>query len=169
VDPETTHLAQINVARLLAPIDDPRTAEFVSALEPINALAERAPGFVWRLQTQDGDATAIRAFDDELMIVNMSVWTSLKALADYAYRSGHVAYLRRRKEWFEGRVEAHQALWWVETGHHPNIAEGLERLAHIRAHGPGPEAFTFRDPIVPTLGRTQGRETATRPPPFAIP
>ena len=140
-------LAQINVARLRAPIDDPRTAEFVDALERINAVADEAPGFVWRLQTEDGDATAIRAFDDELMIVNMSVWTSLEALAEYVYRSGHEAFLRRRREWFEERVEAHQALWRVEGGHRPDVAEGLERLADLRRHGPSPRAFTFREPF----------------------
>src|SRR5689334_6952274 len=93
-------LAQLNVARLLAPIDDPRTAEFVAALEPVNALADRAPGFVWRLQTEEGDATAIRVFDDDMIIVNMSTWTSLDHLTAFVYRSGHTEVMRRRREWF---------------------------------------------------------------------
>ena len=153
-------LAQINIARLRAPLEDPATAEFVEALEAINALADEAPGFVWRLQTEAGDATAIRAFDDDLMIVNLSVWTSLEALAEYVYRSGHVAFLRRRREWFEASEDAHMALWWVEPGHRPDVAEGRDRLARLRRHGPGPDAFTFREPY---------REQATRPPPFAVP
>lgn len=158
VSSQPAHLAQINVARLRAPLDDPVTAEFVDALQPVNALAEAAPGFVWRLQTEHGDATAIRAFEDQRMIVNLSVWTSLATLADYAYRSGHVAYLRRRREWFEERVEAHQALWWVARGHRPDVAEGLDRLARVRTRGPGPDAFTFREPYPSFPGRTPRRK-----------
>jgi len=153
-------LAQINIARLRAPLEDPATAEFVESLARINALADEAQGFVWRLQTEGGDASAIRAYDDELMIVNLSVWTSLEALAEYVYRSGHVAFLRRRREWFETSEDAHVALWWVQPGRRPDVAEGRERLARLRLHGPGPEAFTFREPY---------REQATRLPPFAIP
>jgi hypothetical protein len=143
------HLAQINVARLRAPIDDPATAEFVEGLERINALADTSAGFVWRLQTEDGNATAVRAYDDELVIVNMSVWTSLEALADYVYRSGHVEFLRRRADWFRRMGEANVALWWIEPGHRPPVAEGVGRLAHLRAHGATPRAFTFRRPFAP--------------------
>ena len=164
------HLAQINIARLRAPIDDPRTAEFVDGLERINALAEGADGFIWRLQTEDGDATAIRAYDDDLIIVNMSVWTSLEALADYVYRSGHVEFLRRRRDWFEPMAQAHHALWWIEPGHRPGVHEGKERLEHLHRHGPGPSAFTFREPFAATDPPAErGQRTDTRPPPFAIP
>ena len=119
----THHLAQANVARLLAPLDSPQLADFVAALEPINELADRSPGFVWRLQTDDGDATSIRAFDDDLLIVNMSVWESAEALADFTYRSDHLAVMRRRREWFEPMAEAHLVLWWVPAGHVPDVDE----------------------------------------------
>jgi hypothetical protein len=139
-------LAQINVARLLAPIDAPETADFVTALAPVNAQADGAPGFVWRLQTESGDATAVRASDDPLVIVNLTVWESVEALEAFAYReASHLAVLRRRREWFERATEAVTALWWVPTGHLPTVDEALDRLALLRAQGPSPEAFTFRE------------------------
>jgi hypothetical protein len=138
------HLAQVNIALPVEPLDSPRLAEFVAALDPVNALADGAPGFVWRLQTEDGDATAVRGFEDDRLIVNMSVWESLEDLAAYVYRTDHVAYLRRRREWFVRPREAHTALWWLPAGHRPTVAEAEERLALLRAEGPGPRAFTFR-------------------------
>ncbi len=143
------HLAQVNVARLREPLDSPRLAGFVAALEPINALADAAPGFVWRLQTEDGDATAIRAFDDDRMIVNLSVWTSLEALGDFTYRSGHTEVMRRRRSWFHRMGEMHLALWWVPEGGRPAVAEAKERLEHLQVHGPSPFAFTFRQSFSP--------------------
>jgi hypothetical protein len=137
-------LAELNVARLLAPLDDPATAEFVAALDPINALADAAPGFVWRLQTEDGDATSIRAFDDDLMIVNMSTWVSLEALAEFVYRSGHIEVMRRRRDWFERLGEAYLVLWWVPSGHRPSPTEAVDRLELLRVAGPSSDAFTFR-------------------------
>ncbi len=141
------HLAQLNIGRLLAPLESPQLAPFVEALEPINALADGAPGFVWRLQTEDGDATAIRPFDDDMMIVNMSVWESLEALADFVYRSDHLAVMRRRREFFERMAEAFIVLWWVPAGHRPSAAEAKDRLARLRRDGPSQEAFTFRSPF----------------------
>jgi Domain of unknown function (DUF3291) len=138
-------LAQINVGRLRAPVDSPLVAEFMGALDPINALAEASPGFVWRFQTEDGNATAVRPYDDDSILVNMSVWTSAEALADFVYRSDHAGYLRRRREWFERMTEMIVALWWVPAGHIPTIEEGIARLDQLRAEGPGPDAFTFRD------------------------
>jgi hypothetical protein len=132
-------------------------AEFVANLDPINALADGSPGFVWRLATEDGDATSIRAFDDELMIINMSVWESIDQLAEFVYRSGHVAVMRRRREWFE-RIRAYLALWWVPEGHTPSIAEAQERLAHIEAHGPSPYAFTFKRRFDPDQSLVRGFE-----------
>ena len=99
------HLAQVNVARLVAAIDSPQLAEFVESLEPVNALADASPGFVWRLQTEAGDATSLRIFDDEWLIVNLSVWASIEALRDYVYRTAHAEVLRRRLEWFERRTK----------------------------------------------------------------
>jgi len=141
------HLAQLNIALLTEPLDSPRLAGFVAALDEINALADAAPGFVWRLQTEDGDATAIRVFDDDRLIVNMSLWASVEVLADYAYRSDHVRVLRRRKEWFESLEEAYQVLWWVPAGELPSVAEAERRLVHLREHGPSEHAFTFRTPF----------------------
>jgi hypothetical protein len=136
------HLAQVNVARPLAPLDTPLLADFMAALEPVNARADVAPGFVWRLQTEDGDATALRIGDDRTM-VNMSVWTSLEALRAFVYDDpGHRAVMRRRREWFE-RLDLVLALWWVPAGHVPSIAEAEERLLLLDARGPSPDAFTF--------------------------
>jgi inactivated superfamily I helicase len=144
----TWHLAQLNIGRLRAPTDDPATAEFMANLDRINALAEVSPGFVWRLQTEQGNATAIRAFPgDELMILNMSVWESIETLADYVYRSAHTGFLRRRGDWFERLGEVYLVLWWVAAGTLPTIDEALARLDHLRAAGPTPEAFTFRHPF----------------------
>jgi Domain of unknown function (DUF3291) len=111
------HLAEVNVARLRAPLDSPRPADFVAALDPINALADVSPGFVWRLQTEDGDATAIRAFDDDMVIVNLSVWESLDDLREFAYRSAHAGIMHRRREWFGRMSEAYLAL--TGTGARP--------------------------------------------------
>ncbi len=141
------HLAQANIARLREPVTSPLLADFVAALEPINALADGAPGFVWRLQTEDGDATSIQAFDDERIIVNMSVWSSLELLGDFVYRSPHAQVMRRRREWFEQMSEVFVALWWIPEGHLPTVDEAKERLALLDAHGPGPDAFTFRVPF----------------------
>lgn len=118
-------------------------AGFKAALEPINALADEAPGFVWRLQTDDGDATAIRPYEDERMMVNMSVWESIEALRAFVYTSGHTSVMRNRKRWFE-KLETYLVLWWVRAGHEPTIEEAKERLEHLTRRGPTLYAFTFR-------------------------
>lgn len=138
------HLAQCNVGRLLAPLDTPPLAGFVAALEPVNALADGFPGFVWRLQDDAGDATSIRAFDDDTVIVNMSLWESVDALAEFTYRSGHRDVMRRRRQWFAPPDEAHLVLWWVPAGHVPDVAEAKDHLELLRRVGPSPAAFTFR-------------------------
>jgi hypothetical protein len=142
------HLAQVNIGRFVAPIDDPRMEGFCSRLDPINALADRSPGFVWRLQTDAGNATGIRPFvDDDRMAINMSVWTSLAALQQYVYQSAHVGPLHDRKRWFEPIAGPILALWWIPAGHIPTVAEALDRLGHLKAHGPTQHAFTFRAPF----------------------
>lgn len=138
------HLAQVNIARLLAPLDSPQLAGFVNRLEEVNAIADRAAGFIWRLQTEDGDATALRPYDDDRILVNLSVWEDLTALNDYVYRSAHVEVMRQRREWFEKMADAFMALWWIPAGHRPSVAEARERLEHLRANGVTPYAFTFR-------------------------
>jgi hypothetical protein len=139
------HLAQLNVARPRAAMDDPQMADFASALEPVNQLAEAAPGFVWRLTDGFGaDATSIRIAGGQIM-VNLSVWESRDALWNFAYRSLHMDYLRRRREWFHQMAELYQVLWWVPAGHHPTVTEAEDRLQTLRSQGPGPAAFTFRN------------------------
>jgi heme-degrading monooxygenase HmoA len=147
------HVAQCNIARVRAPLDSPLLAEFVAALEPINQLADQAPGFVWRLQTEDGDATAIRPFDDDRIMVNLSVWESIEALSAFTYSTTHRDVMRRRRQWFEKVDDAYLVLWWVPSGTVPTISDAKARLEHLRRHGPSAEAFTFRSPFPPALNR----------------
>ncbi|MFH8370432.1 DUF3291 domain-containing protein [Streptomyces sp. NPDC018031] len=137
------HLAELNVATLRYPLDDPRMAPFVDMLDPVNAAADGAPGFVWRL-VEDGeaDATGMRPAGEDV-IVNLSVWETQEALWDFTYRTGHLEVMRRRRDWFARHVESHLVLWWVPAGHLPTVGEALERLTFLRAHGPSPYAFTF--------------------------
>lgn len=160
-------LAQVNVARLRAPLDSPPLAAFVAALDPVNAAADSAPGFVWRLQTEDGNATAVRAFEWDAagsagVIMNMSVWESVNALAAFVYSDAHRRVLRRRREWFERMTEAYTALWWVPRGSTPATIEAEQRVRHLRAQGPTPFAFTLRvhfaPPGEPEHGARAGRE-----------
>lgn len=153
-------VAQLNIGRFRGPIDSPVMAEFVANLDRINALADGAPGFVWRLQTEEGNATAIRPFDDENMAVNMSVWRDIESLSAFVYRSVHVEIMRRRREWFERMSEAFQVLWWVPKGHRPTVNEAIGRLEHLRAHGASAHAFTFRQPF-PAPDAPQGGWVAT--------
>ena len=148
-DPTRFELAQVNIGRLLAPVDSPLIADFMGALDPINALADTSPGFIWRLQTTEGNATSLHAFDDELIISNMSVWASIEALRAFVYTSSHTGVLRRRRDWFGAYESAFMALWWVPTGHRPTIDEAKERLASLDRDGPTPFAFTFRQPFEP--------------------
>jgi hypothetical protein len=139
------HLAQANIGRIRAPMDDPIMEGFRSQLEPINALADRSEGFVWRLQTEAGDATALRPFpDDDRMLINMSVWESFESLQQFVYRSAHIGPLRDRKEWFEPLAGPILVLWWIPAGHIPTVEEAKNRLAFLAANGPTPQAFTFR-------------------------
>lgn len=141
-------LAQVNIGRFRAPIESPIMEGFRNGLGPINAIADATPGFVWRLQTEDGDATAIRPDPgDELMAINMSVWESIDALQQFVYKSDHVQSLRQKKQWFEPLKGPILALWWIPAGHIPTIAEAHERLRHLEEHGPTAHAFTFRTPF----------------------
>jgi hypothetical protein len=142
-------LAQLNIGIIKGPMDSPVMADFAANLERINAVAEAAPGFVWRLQTEEGDATAIRPFENENTLVNMSVWKDLDSLRRYVYHSAHVDVMRRRREWFEEMNEAFLVLWWVPRGHRPSITEAIARLDLLRAKGPSSESFTFRRSFPP--------------------
>jgi hypothetical protein len=138
------HLAQANIARQRGPLDSPVMRGFVVALDPVNRIAERSPGFVWRLGcSQSHGATTLR--DGSFpVIVNLSVWESYEALHAFVYHSPHGAYLRRRARWFEPSPQPSTVLWWVEAGQRPTVEEALRRLRHLRAHGPSPQAFTLR-------------------------
>lgn len=138
------HLAQYNIAWLVALLDDPRIADFRDGIDAINRLAEESPGFVWRRQTDEGDSTSVRVRDDERILINFSVWESAEALFEYAFHSGHTDYYRRRREWFTHEDEPYAVLWWVPAGHEPTVEEGEAKLAELKANGPGPGAFTFK-------------------------
>ena len=137
------HLAQINIAKLIAPLDDPRIASFVAQLDEINALAEESPGFVWRLKTESGNATDIPYCDDPFVIPNMSVWESIEALQKFVYRSRHIEVFRDRAKWFEKASKPMYCLWWVPEGRRPTVEEGRERLEHYQRHGATPYSFWF--------------------------
>jgi hypothetical protein len=140
------HLAQVNIGRIRAPLEDPLMEGFRTRLDPINALADRSPGFVWRLQTGDGNAMAIRPYPDERMAINLSVWESLEHLRSFVYRSAHVGLLRDRAQWFESIEGPILALWWIPAGQVPTVAEAKERLRLLQERGPSADAFTFKAP-----------------------
>lgn len=146
------HIAQVNIARTRAPLDSARMAGFVARLDEINAVADGSPGFVWRLQTSDGNATYVRPYDDDRILVNMSVWETVEALRSYVYQSAHRELLRQRQDWFEKIAGAFVALWWVPAGHIPGADEAKKRLAHLDAHGPTEFAFTFKTIFQPDEG-----------------
>jgi hypothetical protein len=138
------HVAQVNLGRTRGPVDSELMREFMEALDPVNAVADQSPGFVWRLQTEEGNATALHVFDDDGLIVNMSMWESIEALRAFVYSTpAHLHVMKRRREWFE-RMDVYLALWWVPAGHIPTLAEAEERVTLLSAIGPSPEAFTFR-------------------------
>ena len=143
------HVAQINVATALFPLDDPRIAEFMGLLDEVNALAEQSPGFVWRLKSESGSATDIRMTEDPNFIVNMSVWRSIEALFNFVYKSSHRLVMAKRRQWFEPPLRSYQALWWVPAGGFPSVQDGLERLGHLDVHGPTAKAFTFKRKFLP--------------------
>ena len=144
-------LAQVNIARAKDDLDSPLLQGFVDRLDEINTLADCAPGFVWRLQTEDGDATSIQAFDDPRLIVNMSVWRDVESLKHFVYKTTHVELIRARTQWFESIESVHQAMWWVEAGHLPDLQEAKDRMEHLQLHGANQTAFTFAKPYPPPL------------------
>ncbi|MBL8166022.1 MAG: DUF3291 domain-containing protein [Anaerolineae bacterium] len=154
-------IAQINIARMVAPLDSPVMADFVANLDQINALAEAAPGFVWRLKGEGNDATSLRPYEDDRIIVNMSVWQSIDALFQYTYYTAHTDFFRRRAEWFEKLATPAVTLWWVAAGHEPTPAEGRERLEYLAAHGPTPHAFTFKQHFSPEEAAAYARKAVS--------
>ncbi|HEX9582782.1 MAG TPA: DUF3291 domain-containing protein [Gemmatimonadales bacterium] len=152
------HLAQLNIGRIVAPLESPQLAGFMARLDDINALAEAAPGFVWRFQTEDGNATALRPYGDDRILVNFSVWTSVEALHAFVYRTLHVEVMRQRRQWFEQMDQAFLVLWWVPAGHRPTVEEAVQRLEHLRQRGPSTYAFTFQQRFASPDGEPRSAE-----------
>jgi hypothetical protein len=150
------HIAQINIGRIKAPLEDRMMAGFVGRLDELNALADASPGFVWRLQTDEGNATYFRPYDDDRILMNMSVWETLDTLRNYVYHTVHAELLRQRHNWFEKFAGSYVALWWVPVGHKPGIDEAKKRLAHLEANGPTQFAFTFKTVFQPDEGFQKG-------------
>lgn len=140
------YLAQINIALMKAPLDNPIMAEFADALDKINKVAETSPGFVWRLKTSSGNATDIRAYSDPKMLVNISVWRSVQQLQVYVYQSLHRDFFVRRRKWFEKYQGEHFAMWWIPAEHLPTVEEGKAKLEYLSIHGDSPQSFTFAEP-----------------------
>ena len=139
------HLAQLNIARMLSEdINDPLMADFVAQLDEVNTIAEQSAGFIWRLKDEENNATSFRPFDDNRVIVNLSVWENIEALKNFAYTGRHVQVFRNRRAWFEKAIEAMVVLWHIDEGHTPSVQEAKERLEHLREHGATDFAFDFR-------------------------
>jgi hypothetical protein len=143
------HLAQVNIGKILAPMNSPQMASFADNLDKINSLAEKSDGFVWRLKDDSNNATSIKVFDDDFMLINMSVWKNIDSLYKYVYQSAHTDYLKRRKEWFEKMPVMYVAIWYVPEMHIPNCAEAIERLFYLRKNGDTPFAFSFKNKFTP--------------------
>jgi len=139
--PANTHLAQLNVGHIRFPVDDPRMADFMGALDRVNSLAERSPGFVWRLKDDSGNATDIKVSDDPHFLVNMSVWETPEHLEHFVWKTAHKHVYEKKAQWFEAMRTPHFVTWWIAIGHEPTPAEALARLDHLTKHGPSDRAF----------------------------
>jgi len=136
-------LAQLNVAKMLEPLDSPALAGFVEALEPINALADASSGFVWRLKEDEDESVANQSPEDDMLLVNLSVWESIDSLRNFVYQSAHAPVMRKKRGWFEKHRAPNIVLWWVPAGHQPSVEEAFARLKTLQADGPSSQAFTF--------------------------
>lgn len=145
------HLAQINIANSRGNRDSEIMKGFMDRLDEINRIADNSPGFIWRLQTEEGDATTIQAFEDPLLLVNLSVWEDVDSLKNFVYKSLHVELIQDRDAWFKKMPESHQALWWVPAGHLPSVEEAKEKLRYLQANGPGEAVFTFAKSVAPPV------------------
>ena len=156
---QSMHLAQLNVAKARHALDDPRMADFMDNLDRVNAIAERSPGFVWRLQDEGGNATGIGFGDDPDVIVNMSVWVDVQAFENFVWNTLHKQFYARRTEWFGAMVSNHLVMWWVPAGHVPTLTEAAERLAHLDNHGPTEWAFGWDSLLDQQAGAPRLRST----------
>ena len=142
--PPGTHLAQLNVARALDDLTSPLLADFVAALDRVNEVAERSPGFVWRLKDESGNATDIRADEDPRLIVNLSVWATPEDLERFVWNTIHARVYDKKPKWFTTMSTPHLVLWWVPEGHRPTVEEAMARLRHLTQHGESDDAFGWR-------------------------
>lgn len=138
------HLAQFNIARIRYPLDDPRMADFVGNVARVNALADGIEGFVWRLADASGNAMSMQVYDDPRVLPNLTVWENVEALERFVWKTVHSRFFGRRAEWFE-HIETPLVLWHIEAGHRPSMAEGVERLEHLKENGPSDYAFGWSD------------------------
>ena len=163
-DNQIQYLAQVNIARMLAPLDNPVMADFVNNLDRINAVAEQSEGFVWRLVDDSNNATAIKIFDDDYLIVNMSVWKSMQDLFNFTYRTAHLEIFKRKKEWFSKMEDSHMAFWYISSEHIPTVKEAEERLIYLNQYGETPYAFTFKSKFLPKDAFNYKPETINQKP-----
>lgn len=138
------HLAQANIAKMRAPLDDPLMAGFVNRLDELNAIADAAPGFVWRLEAEEGEVSPVARFSGERVLFNLSVWESIEALEAYVYQTNHVTAVQKRAEWFERPSKSPFVLWWISAGHIPSEQEAEQRFEMLWQDGPTVDAFSFR-------------------------
>ncbi len=139
-------IAEINIAKMKGvDINDPIMKEFVENLDSVNQIAEQSEGFVWRLKDENNNATSLNPYDDERIIINVSVWKSIETLENFMYRTFHSDFLKRRKEWFLAYGTAHTAMWWIPEGHIPTMQEAVDKLDLLQKNGPSPSAFDFRN------------------------
>jgi hypothetical protein len=153
------HLAELNVGRLLAPTDDPRVAEFMAALDRVNGMGKRMPGFVWMMEGSGEPGTGnteAKIGGDPQYVSNLTVWESVETLENFVWNTVHRAFYERRQEWFEVLGKMHFVMWWVPAGHRPTLDEALERLEHLRAHGDSDHAFGWKHLQAAQLWRIHG-------------
>ncbi len=139
--PPNTHLAQYNIAKAVDALDSERLRDFNSAIDAVNAAADRSPGFVWRLQDESGGATNIRVDHDPRLLVNLSVWETPEALEKYVWQTIHKRVYQKRDKWFEHMEQAYFVMWWIEQGQIPTLDDAQARLELLRKNGPSPDAF----------------------------
>lgn len=143
MQPKGHHLAELNIARLLAPTDDPRVADFINNLDRINGLGKRMPGFVWIMESGEAGNTGHKIGGDPLMIPNLTVWEDYKSLSVFVFDTLHKKFMERSAEWFEVSRQEHFVMWWVPIGHQPTMDEALQRLDMLREHGASEDAFDW--------------------------
>ena len=138
-------IAEINIARMKGiNIKDPVMKEFVDNLDRVNTVAESSEGFVWRLKDESNNATNINPYDDEQVIINISVWQSIEALENYMYKTLHVGFLKRRKEWFQSYGKVYTAMWWIPAGQFPTLQQAVDNLDYLQKNGATEKVFDFK-------------------------